>query len=265
MSFKHFWRVEPLSNFTWANDLAGAWVFYTVLPPLPFIHPGFQRIARFAPLIGVAIGVIQGSLWLLLAHMGWTKEPLALLCIVVGIWITGGLHLDGLMDTADGLAAGENRYLEAMQDSRVGASGVLALTMVLLIQLAALIKLDSFAPVAIPIATFWGRCAPLWAIGKFSYLHQNGSASFHKLHWKKWKEIIPSFLILIIFFILLQSIHIHTINHLYLKIATAIGIMPALIIPDLLGRKLRGHTGDSYGASVVLVETFMFLFLAILL
>jgi len=204
-------------------------------------------------------------LWLLLAQIGWTKEPLALLAIGIGILITGGLHLDGLMDTADGLAAGKSRCLEAMQDSRVGASGVLAFTMVLLIQLAALIKLDSFAPVAIPIATFWGRCAPLWAIEKFSYLHQNGSASFHRLHWMRWKESIPSLLALIILFNILHFIPITAIKQLPLKIVVAGGFLPACIVPELLGRKLKGHSGDSYGAAVVLVETFMLLVLAIVL
>ena len=52
-----------------------------------------------------------------------------------GIWITGGLHFDGLMDTADGIAAGPEKCLFAMQDSRVGASGVLALIIILLVQI----------------------------------------------------------------------------------------------------------------------------------
>ena len=125
-----------MHDSNWSRDLAGAWIFYTVLPGLPWLKPRFERIARFAPLIGILIGLLQAGVWLLLAHMGWSKEPLALLTIGIGLWMTGGLHLDGLMDTADGLAAGKDRCLEAMRDSRVGSSGVQALTLVLLIQLS---------------------------------------------------------------------------------------------------------------------------------
>jgi adenosylcobinamide-GDP ribazoletransferase len=43
------------------------------------------------------------------------------------------------------------------------------------------------------------------------------------------------------------------------------GILPAVLVPELLGRRLGGHSGDSYGASLVLVETVMLLLLAGLL
>ncbi len=240
-------------------------MFYTVLPGFPWLKPRFKRIARFAPLIGIVIGLIQGGVWLLFAQMGWPKESSALIAIAVGIWLTGGLHLDGLVDTADGLAAGKNKCIEAMRDSRVGASGVLALTMTLLIQLAALIRLDSLAPIAIPIATFWGRCAPIWAIEKFPYLHPNKTCSFHQIYWQSWKELQPSLLIICIILFILQVIPINLIDRLPLMISISIGILPAVLIPDLLGRRLGGHTGDTYGASLVCVETFMLLILAMLL
>ena len=157
-------------------------MFYTVLPNLSWIKPRFQRIARFAPLIGILLGAIQGSFWHLFSQMSWSKEASALATVGVGIWLTGGLHLDGLMDTADGLAAGKNKCKEAMRDSRIGASAIQAFTIVLLFQLAAIIKLNSFTPLAIPIAMFWGRCAPLWAIEKFSYLHQLHTETLHVLN-----------------------------------------------------------------------------------
>ena len=109
-------KVLILINSHWLRDLAGAWIFYTVLPGLPWIKPRFERIARFAPLIGVLIGLIQLSVWFLLLEMGWSKEAIALISIGIGIWITGGLHLDGLMDTSDGIAAGEEKCAYAMQD-----------------------------------------------------------------------------------------------------------------------------------------------------
>ena len=255
-------KVLILFNSSWLRDLAGAWIFYTVFPALPWVKPRFERIARFAPLIGIWVGLIQAIIWLILAYMGWSKESLAPLSIGIGICITGGLHLDGLMDTADGIAAGKQRCSEAMQDSRVGAIGVQGLAFILLCQLAALLKLDSLAPFALPIAMFWGRFSPLWAIEKFPYLHKKNSRSFHQFQWRGWHETKPSFIALSILILLVYLTPLNLINALSLTIGISTGILPALIIPDLLGRQLGGHSGDSYGASVVLVETFVLLFLA---
>ena len=112
---------------SWLRDLAGAWVFYSVLPAWPRLQPGFQRIARFAPWIGLVIAALQIAVWLLLQGLGWPLLATMPVLIALEVWVTGGLHLDGVMDTADGLAAGASRRLEAMEDSRVGASGVQAL------------------------------------------------------------------------------------------------------------------------------------------
>ena len=254
-------KVLILINSHWLRDLAGAWIFYTVLPGLPWIKPRFERIARFAPLIGVLIGLIQLSVWFLLLEIGWSKESIALISIGIGIWITGGLHLDGLMDTSDGIAAGEEKCTYAMQDSRVGASGVISLTLILLFQLAALLKLDSIAPLALPVAMFWGRFSTLWAIGKFPYLHKKTTESLHHRHWKKWHEIKPSIIGILILY---SFFNFQLINPIILFTGISIGIFPALIIPTLLGRKLGGHSGDTYGATVVLVETFILLFLAMM-
>ena len=132
----------------WLRDLVGAWVFYSVLPAWPGIEPGFGRIARFAPWVGLVLGGLQALLWLLTA--AWLP-PLVQVCLVtvLALVLTGGLHADGVADTADGLAAGP-RALEAMDDSRVGAAGVQALVVVLLLRagglLALFIRLELFQP-----------------------------------------------------------------------------------------------------------------------
>ena len=159
---------------SWLQDLAGAWIFYSVLPAWPGIRPRFERIARFAPWIGLVIGGLQAALWWRLQGL---VPPLAQVCLVlvVALLLTGGLHLDGAMDTADGLAAGQERCLEAMDDSRVGASGVQALVQVLLLRCAGLAALAVAAPWALVWAAVWGRIAPLIAIHAFPYLREQGS------------------------------------------------------------------------------------------
>ncbi len=249
----------------WLQDLAGAWTFYSILPSWPFLKATFHRIARFAPWIGLAIGSMQAVFWLLLNHLDWPIETLALAVIALEIVLTGGIHLDGLIDTADGIGAGKERYLEAMNDSRVGAIGVLSVLLIILLQISALIKLNSLAIVALPVAGFWSRCAPLWAIEKFPYLRKNGTADFHKKNIKFWEDLTPSISILtlgifvILFFPNFFLIK-NPISNLFL-----VCIFPTFLVPHLLGNKLEGHTGDSYGATQVIVETIILLLLAFLL
>ena len=58
------------------------------------------------------------------------------------------------MDTADGIGAGPSKRIEAMRDSRVGAIGVQSLIIILILQIAAIMKLSFYAPFAFPLAAF---------------------------------------------------------------------------------------------------------------
>tara|TARA_Y100001968_G_scaffold74737_1_gene66149 strand:- start:1426 stop:2151 length:726 start_codon:yes stop_codon:yes gene_type:complete len=241
-------------------------MFYTTLPKWPLINPSFKRIARFAPLIGLFIGTIQSISWLILFQNGWPKEALAIISIAIAIWLTGGLHFDGLMDTADGIAAGEQKRLKAMKDSNIGASGIQAFFLVLAIQLAALIKLGNSAPIAFPIAAFWGRVSSIWAIENFPYLHQKITSDLHKVYWKGFQsEIKPAFftILIVIFLLLFNPLGIDKNLHLITYII--LGIIPGYVVPNLIGKKLGGHSGDSYGSSLVIVETIILTLLAIIL
>ena len=229
----------------WLQDLAGAWIFYPVLPSWPGIPPRFERIARFAPWMGLLIGSLQALLWALLqGHV----PLLAQVCLVLaaGLVLTGGLHMDGAMDTADGLAAGE-RLLEAMQDSRVGASGAQALALLLLLKAGALAALESAAPLALVWAALWGRMAPLLAVAWFPYLHPRGSAGFHRRHWAGLlREAMPGLLAV-------GALLVLCLAKGWSLLGLA-GALPALLVPGWLGRRLGGHSGDSYGACVEWTE-----------
>ena len=226
------------------------------------LTPSFQRIARFAPIIGLIIGMIQSGVWIVLTQFGWDVNALALISIAIGMYVTGGLHIDGLIDTADGIAAGKEKCLEAMTDSRVGASGVTAILIVVLLQLAGLLTLDMFSPLALPIASFWGRCSPLIAIQFFPYLHSKQKKSFHHSQWKGLIEFIPTTILLIMILCLAINIPIELKSQINLFAFILLGIFPCLIVPIALGKRLGGHTGDSYGASVVIVETITLLMMS---
>ena len=119
----------PIKQFwSWINNSITSFlssvIFYTVIP-LPYTWTNnWLRISRWCPLIGLLLGLL---LALANALFDFAQLPnLTCAALTVAIWaaITGGLHLDGAMDTADGLAVTDpERRLEVMKDSATGAFG----------------------------------------------------------------------------------------------------------------------------------------------
>ncbi|WP_160162732.1 adenosylcobinamide-GDP ribazoletransferase [Magnetococcus marinus] len=116
-----------------------------LLSRLPFPQPGGWsgevqgRAVLFYPLVGMVIGgLVVLPLWLL----GDTLPMLAAaLATLLWVWLTGGLHLDGVADMADGWIGGlgnPQRTLEIMKDPHIGPAGVMSLVMLLLLKFTAL-------------------------------------------------------------------------------------------------------------------------------
>lgn len=94
------------------------------------------------PLVGLLLGVALFGLQIVTAEM--PAQIQAILLLVAWVGLTGGLHLDGLADTADGWAGGRGnraRTLEIMRDPRCGAMGVTAISSIVLAKYAALTTL----------------------------------------------------------------------------------------------------------------------------
>ena len=109
-------------------------------PPRTVDHRTAGRAMLLAPLTAV----IPAAVVLLLHGLvvaGWLPAYLAAALAVAAVaWWSRGLHLDGLADTADGLAAGydRDRSLEVMRRSDIGPTGVVSIVLVLLVQVTAL-------------------------------------------------------------------------------------------------------------------------------
>ncbi len=88
------------------------------------------------PVVGLFLGLllyVVSMIWGIWSPLHW-PAGIALLLVVVEVWLTGGLHLDGLADWADSFGAyGEKeKMLAIMKDTRIGAFGVLALVLALM-------------------------------------------------------------------------------------------------------------------------------------
>lgn len=87
------------------------------------------RALRLAPIAGLLVGALVASVLTIGSALGLPPLAAAILALFAGFWFTGGLHEDGLADTADGLGATarQARRLEIMRDPAVGTFGAVAL------------------------------------------------------------------------------------------------------------------------------------------
>ncbi|TAE53452.1 MAG: adenosylcobinamide-GDP ribazoletransferase [Nostocales cyanobacterium] len=228
-------------------------IFYTSIP-LPYVNGlDFQRVAFFAPSIGLLIGVILGLLDIVTSYLGFPVLTRTVLVVITWILITGGLHLDGAMDTADGLAVGDpQKRLQVMADSATGAFGAMVAIAILFLKTAALMDISENRDLLLIAACGWGRWGQQVAIYKYAYLKPTGKGAFHKQAIVSYTDLLPSW-----FLLLGLSILIWVINpqNLLLSIFTVLGGSAiALLVPAWFNYKLGGHTGDTYGAVVEWTE-----------
>ena len=99
----------------------------------------FKKGALFLPIVGVIIGGIQWGVYFILSRI-LPPAIVAAIIVMVGVIITGGLHVDGLGDTCDGFFAfkGKDKIIEIMKDSRVGTFACIAIFSDLLLKIIAI-------------------------------------------------------------------------------------------------------------------------------
>ncbi|EAW46489.1 cobalamin synthase [Nodularia spumigena CCY9414] len=207
-------------------------------------------------MIGGILGLCDGG-------MNYLGIPvLTRSALVVSFWIaiTGGLHLDGVMDTADGLAVGNpEKRLEVMTDSATGAFGAMAAIALILLKTTALIDIADHRWLVLMAACGWGRWGQQVAIACYPYLKPTGKGAFHKAAIRSSKDLLPGLLLLFILsglLILLDS------QNLWFALSMIVsGSAIATLTGFWFHHKLGGHTGDTYGAVVEWTEA---LFLCVL-
>ncbi len=251
-----------------SQKFLGALVFYTQIPLSHKLPLDFVGIARFAPLIGLLIGTVL-SIVAVFFEMFTSIEPflLATLITALWVWITGALHLDGAMDTADGLACMDrDRRLDVMRDPHSGAFGILTAIVILLIKLAALTQTASliYDPIAaLPLVCGWARWGQLIAIARFPYLRAEGKGKLHKEAIRDFRDALPSLLILVGF--QLTAYNLGLMSREQTVILPIAALFFSWGFATWIDSKFDGHTGDTYGAIVEWTETFLLCVLALTL
>ncbi len=238
------------------NSFFGAVVFYTIIP-LPLFCPlEFKRVARFAPLIGLLLGSLLALSDMLLNNIGIKSQPASVLVITLSICLTGGLHWDGAIDTADGLgASNREKRLQIMQDSLVGSFGVIAAVILILLLTTALASLEHYRGLALILSAAWGRWGQVLAISTYPYVKKEGKGAFHRDNLAFPQDICLGLIFVLIFsgfylYLLPSSLNVILLGNLA-GLIVAVGVNWGLSLP------LQGHTGDTYGAVVCWTEALL--------
>jgi adenosylcobinamide-GDP ribazoletransferase len=211
-----------------------------------FDENDFRRSGYWFPLIGLLLGVIIGLLWYLLR--GFLAAPvLAALLLGLSVFLTGGLHLDGLMDTVDGVYGGRSREerLAFMKDSHVGAFGVIAVVLILILKYSLYAQINFNLLPYLLAAPVLGRQALVWAQVVFPYARKQGLGSLFSIYGNYKMLMITTGISLFLLVALLKL--------------TGVGIFIAAgllfyLTAGWLSRLLGGLTGDTYGALCELTE-----------
>ncbi len=207
------------------------------------------RSLVYFPLVGVIIGLILGGLNLLLGLF----LPLAVvngLLIVSSVVISGALHLDGFVDTCDGIAGHKSvkdRWL-VMRDSRAGAFGIIGVLLLLLIKYASLNSVPgNLMTVTLMIMPVVSRWAMVYAVFAYPYARPVGLGRAFK-QGVSWQRFVLATIITLAVVIglarLTDTIYFYLIG-LVLMFGTWVIVA---VLATYLKRKFSGLTGDTYGA-----------------
>ena len=213
------------------------------------------QATAFFPLAGFVLGLALLGANELLIRLFLAPVTAGL---VLALWVvlTGALHLDGFLDTCDGLLGGsmpESR-LEIMKDERVGAFALAGGVLLLLLKFAALASLPSrsFALLVAPVS---GRLGMTLAIFAYPYARREGLGRAMKDNTGVWQVIMAGMTALVVAWLSAGWLGLFSIGLAFLMVW--LGASFTL-------RRIPGLTGDIYGALNELIELVVLLaFLAV--
>lgn len=217
-----------------------------------FREEELSRTAVWFPLVGLIIGA------LLLVPMGvLDSRPwlAALLALLLWVWVTGALHLDGLGDVADAFGAAHRnpqRFAEVLKDPHMGVFGMVTVALQLLAKFVLLAELarTPWWP-ALVLIPAWARWATTLLWSRFLPPLHAGMAE--RFGWQR------------------QAGAWWDAGWGVLLVAASVWLAPPLLIAVLLApltalywkRKLGGISGDCLGASTEVLESLLLLTLVL--
>jgi len=230
-----------------------------------------RRAGAWFPVVGLALGLVLGGIWWG-AHGIWPAAVGAVLVVVADLVLTGMLHFDGLLDTADGLLAPMDRArrLAVMRDPHAGAFGVTAGAGALLVRW---VTLAAMVPRPLLLAGLWcaSRSAMTLTLATVPYARAEGGlasafqgpGALPSQGLSRWRTAAPW---VGLGGILAGGVVAAAQCHLGVRpgvragavggaSAVVAGMVAFAAVVVLARRRLGGFTGDVLGAAGVVGET----------
>jgi adenosylcobinamide-GDP ribazoletransferase len=230
--------------------------FLTRLPvPRGFVFEARDvgRATIFFPAIGALIGILQIAARQIFPFETTVLQAvlIAVLLVLINVFVTGALHLDGLADMADGFGGGvtKTRTLEIMRDSLIGSFGATALILLLILKTAATAAIvQSLRWEFLILAPALGRWASV-PLGKFlPYARRGGGLGNAVTDFVGWTELFgaTAFVGALIF----ALVDLQTSGKIWFLVLTLTFFNARICL-----KKIGGITGDTLGANTEICET----------
>jgi cobalamin 5'-phosphate synthase/cobalamin synthase len=217
------------------------------------------RSMGWYPLVGLALGAAAWGVYAGLLELLPGLVAAALVVLLLEL-VTRGLHMDGLMDTADGVFSGaaRERALEIMKDSSVGAMGVLAAVLIVVLKVAALGALAR-ADAAAPLLAGWcaARALPAFSVYAWPYARAAGTGeAFTRERTMGPVAQAGGLLLAGVVAAGLAGLAAGAAGGLAAGLVVAVvAAAVALGVQAAVAKRLGGLTGDVYGMCIELAET----------
>lgn len=233
--------------------------FFTILPTAKTIQWTEKRTAKalyFLPWIGACIGAVSYGLFLGLEWLGASTVTTAILLMLAGGILTGGLHLDGWIDVSDAYFSHQPREkkLVILSDPNVGAFAVLSILALLALRFSGineLINIESINLVTFMSVFVLPRIVAGWILLWDQPAKETGLASYFQkgsTERQKWIYAAMSILMIAGLVYLMEN-----------KAVVLIGAITVFIWIKFYRAQFGGITGDVIGATIEGGETLVWL------
>lgn len=206
----------------------------------------FTKGIIYFPVVGAIIGAFLAAIYYLFSYLNVELITMSTLLVIAEILITGGLHLDGLSDTFDGIYSNRDRerVLEIMKDSRIGANGVISLISLVVLKIALYMSIPSmYIMYVVFLMPIFSRAMVPFICYKAKYPRKEGMGNMF-IGKVKTKSLLITFAILVL-------------SSMVFKISMIL-IIPMIVFTYLyrshVSKIIGGITGDVIGASIEICE-----------
>ncbi|MTI61593.1 MAG: adenosylcobinamide-GDP ribazoletransferase [Firmicutes bacterium] len=217
-----------------------------------------SRAMKFYPVVGVIIGLIL----ILLDYLFSLSLPVSIrniLLLIALIYLTGGLHLDGFIDTIDGIFScrEKEKILSIMHDSLIGSFGAVAIILLLILKYKLFMELaaDFRAPLFILMPAI-SRFMAVFAAYNYPLATSSKLAKEIKSYLTNKEPITAGVYLLILSMIILYLFSFPIYITILIFIFTYLVIT---IFANYVVKLIDGLTGDVYGAIIEISEILVLL------